>query len=143
MILVVLVLTVGFLALYALGTALTFDEVNSLAADDQLDDRVLAGSTLFGLAMFTILFLGAVLGVFLTLGAVRGDAERGLLQPIVVRPVGRTSLLLGRYGGAAVCVRRLRGRRLRRGDGDHRVSPATGGRTTRSAPVQGWCSGCW
>ncbi len=43
-----------------------------------------------------------MLGVFLTLGAVRGDAERGLLQPIVVRPVGRTSLLLGRYGGAAV-----------------------------------------
>jgi Cu-processing system permease protein len=104
-ILVVVVLTVGFLALYALGTALTFHEVNSVAADDQLDDRVLAGSTLFGLAMFTILFLGAVLGVFLTLGAIRGDAERGLLQPIVVRPVGRTSLLLGRYGGAAlVCV---------------------------------------
>ena len=104
-ILVVLVLTVGFLALYALGAQLTFDEVNGLAADDQLDDRVLAGSTLFGLAMFTILFLGAVLAVFLTLGAVRGDAERGLLQPIVVRPVGRTSLLLGRYAGAAlVCA---------------------------------------
>jgi Cu-processing system permease protein len=104
-ILVVLVLTVGFLALYALGAKLTFDEVNGLAAPDQLDDRVLAGSTLFGLAMFTILFLGAVLAVFLTLGAVRGDAERGLLQPIVVRPVGRTSLLLGRYAGAAlVCT---------------------------------------
>ena len=104
-ILVVLVLTVGFLALYALGSKLTFDVVNALAADDQLDDRVLAGSTLFGLAMFTTLFLGTVLGVFLTLGAVRGDAERGLLQPIVVRPVGRTSLLLGRYAGAAlVCA---------------------------------------
>jgi ABC-2 type transport system permease protein len=104
-ILVVLVLSVGFLALYGLGTAVSFNEVNSLAADDQLDDRVLVGSTLFGLAMFTTLFLGTVLGVFLTLGAVRGDAERGLLQPIVVRPVGRTSLLLGRYGGAAlVCA---------------------------------------
>ena len=58
-----------------------------------------------GSSMFTILFLGAVLAVFLTLGAVRGDAERGLLQPIVVRPVGRTSLLLGRYAGAAsVCA---------------------------------------
>jgi Cu-processing system permease protein len=104
-ILVVVVLTIGFLALYALGTKVSFDEVNSLAADDQLDDRVLVGSTLFGLAMFTTLFLGTVLGVFLTLGAVRGDAERGLLQPIVVRPVGRTSLLLGRYVGAAlVCA---------------------------------------
>ena len=104
-ILVVLVLTVGFLALYALGTAVSFDEVNALAADDQLDERVLVGATLFGLAMFTTLFLGTVLGVFLTLGAVRGDVERGLLQPIVVRPVGRTSLLLGRYVGAAlVCA---------------------------------------
>jgi len=36
---------------------------------------------------------------------VRGDAERGLLQPLVVRPVGRTSLLLGRFAGAAaVCA---------------------------------------
>ena len=101
-ILVVLVLTAGFLALYALGAKLTFDELDALGTDDQFDERVLAGSTLFGLAMFTTLFLGAVLAVFLTLGAVRGDAERGLLQPLVVRPVGRTSLLLGRYAGAGV-----------------------------------------
>jgi ABC-type transport system involved in multi-copper enzyme maturation permease subunit len=104
-ILVVALLTIGFLALYGLGCAVTFDEIDSLAADDQLDDRVLAGSTLLGLSMFTTLFLGAVLAVFLTLGVVRGDAERGLLQPLVVRPVGRTSLLLGRFAGAAVvCV---------------------------------------
>jgi Cu-processing system permease protein len=104
-ILVVLFLTICFLALYGLGCVVTFNEVDSLAADDQIDDRVLAGSTLLGLSMFTILFLGAVLAVFLTLGAVRGDAERGLLQPLVVRPVGRTSLLLGRFAGAAaVCA---------------------------------------
>jgi len=104
-ILVVLLLTACFLALYGLGCAVTFDQVNSLAANDQIDDRVLAGSTLLGLSMFTTLFLGAVLAVFLTLGAVRGDAERGLLQPLVVRPVGRTSLLLGRFAGAAaVCA---------------------------------------
>ena len=104
-ILVVLLLTACFLALYGLGCAVTFNQVNSFAADDQIDDRVLAGSTLLGLSMFTTLFLGAVLAVFLTLGAVRGDAERGPLQPLVVRPVGRTSLLLGRFAGAAaVCA---------------------------------------
>jgi ABC-type transport system involved in multi-copper enzyme maturation permease subunit len=104
-ILVVLFLTVCFLALYGLGCWVTFREVNDLAAGAQVDDRVLTGSTLLGLSMFTILFLGAVLAVFLTLGAVRGDAERGLLQPLVVRPVGRTSLLLGRFAGAAaVCA---------------------------------------
>jgi len=104
-ILVVMFLTVGFLALYALGCVVTFDQVSAIEAEGPLDDRVLAGSTLLGLSMFTILFLGAVLAVFLTLGAVRGDAERGLLQPLVVRPVGRTSLLLGRFAGAAaVCA---------------------------------------
>jgi ABC-type transport system involved in multi-copper enzyme maturation permease subunit len=46
-----------------------------------------------------------VLAVFLTLGAVRGDAERGLLQPLLVRPVSRRTLLLGRYSAAAgVCT---------------------------------------
>ena len=39
-----------------------------------------------GLGVFASLFLATVLAVFLTLGAVRGDAERGLLQPLVVRP---------------------------------------------------------
>jgi ABC-type transport system involved in multi-copper enzyme maturation permease subunit len=31
---------------------------------------------------------------------VRGDAERGLLQPLVVRPLGRATLLLARWAGA-------------------------------------------
>jgi ABC-type transport system involved in multi-copper enzyme maturation permease subunit len=39
------------------------------------------------------------------LGVVRGDAERGLLQPLVVRPVGRATVLVARFlGAAAVCV---------------------------------------
>ena len=50
--------------------------------------------------MFATLFLGVVLAVFLTLGAVRGDAERGLLQPLLVRPVSRPALLLARWLGA-------------------------------------------
>ena len=55
--------------------------------------------------MFATLFLGVVLAVFLTLGVVSGDAERGLLQPLVVRPVGRATLLLSRFLGAAVvCI---------------------------------------
>ena len=54
-----------------------------------VDEQELVGSTLFGLAMFATLFLGAVLAIFLTIGVVRGDAETGLLQPLVVRPLGR------------------------------------------------------
>jgi len=107
---VVIVLTVGFLlAVFAYGSHEAFDEVSRLGAagnaDIGLDDQVLTGSTLLGLAMFVTLFLGTVLAVFVTLNAVRGDAERGLLQPLVVRPVGRTTLLLARFLAAvAVCV---------------------------------------
>jgi Cu-processing system permease protein len=102
---VVLLLTAGFLGLYAVGTEAAFDAVGDIGEGAPVEDEVLTGSTLLGLAMFTTLFLGCVLAVFLTLGAVRGDAERGLLQPLVVRPVGRTELLAGRFLAAAgVCA---------------------------------------
>ncbi len=103
--LVVLILTAGFLGLYAFGAEAAFDSVSGFRGGAQIEDEVLTGSTLLGLAMFATLFLGCVLAVFLTLGAVRGDAERGLLQPLVVRPVGRTELLAGRFAAAAgVCA---------------------------------------
>jgi ABC-type transport system involved in multi-copper enzyme maturation permease subunit len=102
---VVLILTAAFLGLYAAGTEAAFDATGTGGAGEPIADEVVTGSTLLGLAMFTTLFLGCVLAVFLTLGAVRGDAERGLLQPLVVRPVGRTELLAGRFAAAAgVCA---------------------------------------
>jgi Cu-processing system permease protein len=103
---VVLVLSVGFLALYAWGSSAAFDQVTTTLDFDESPVRAvsIAGGFLLGMAMFSTLFLGAVLAVFLTLNAVRGDAERGLLQPIVVRPVPRSSVLVGRFLAAlTVC----------------------------------------
>jgi ABC-type transport system involved in multi-copper enzyme maturation permease subunit len=104
--LVVLILTALFLALYGYGAWLAFREVGKFSGGEEIvEEKVITGSTIFGLAMFSILFLGAVLAVFLTLSSVRGDAERGLLQPLVVRPLGRTQLLVGRFAAAAaVCA---------------------------------------
>jgi ABC-type transport system involved in multi-copper enzyme maturation permease subunit len=100
--LVVLVLTVGFLALYGVGAHFAFRDVRSFAGNNRIvDPTAFTGATIFGLALFAILFLGAVLAVFLTLGVVRGDAESGLLQPLIVRPLGRTTMLLSRFAGAA------------------------------------------
>ena len=103
---VVLALTLAFLALFTFATVEVFDRINGLAPGrGSLDTRGLASVTLAGLGMFSTLFLGTVLAVFLTLGAVRGDAERGLLQPLVVRPMSRAELLLGRFAGAGgVCA---------------------------------------
>ena len=101
--LIVLVLTAVLGGLYAWGCHELFKNVSGFGDNSSgLPAKELAGATILGLAMFGALFLGAVLAVFLTVGAVRGDAERGLLQPIVVRPIGRTQYLLGRFVAAAV-----------------------------------------
>jgi ABC-type transport system involved in multi-copper enzyme maturation permease subunit len=104
---VVLVLTLLFLSLYAWGTHEAFKDTRGFVGvgEANLNSDQLAGAIVFGLAMFATLFLGVVLAVFLTLGVVSADAERGLLQPLVVRPVGRGTLLLSRFLGAgAVCI---------------------------------------
>ena len=102
---VVLFLTLGFLGLYWLANHYVFRDVENISPPVGIDARTFAGAFMFGLAMFATLFLGVVLAVFLTLGVVRGDAERGLLQPLVVRPVGRSTLLFARWLGAvAVCA---------------------------------------
>jgi Cu-processing system permease protein len=102
---VVGLLTLAFLALYGLGTWQLFDTVGEFDEPiEGVDARTVAGATILGLAMFATLFLGTILAVFLTLGAVRGDAERGLLQPVLVRPVHRRTVLAGRFAAAAsVC----------------------------------------
>jgi ABC-type transport system involved in multi-copper enzyme maturation permease subunit len=104
---VVVALTAAFLALYALGADRAFKETDNFtieAANAGVDTTTLAGATVFGLAMFATLFLGAILAIFLTSGVVRGDADRGLLQPLVVRPIGRHVLLGGRFLGAAAAA---------------------------------------
>jgi Cu-processing system permease protein len=99
---VVVALTLAFGALYAWGTDELFSDLAEFGPNEFcLDARTLAGATILGLAMFGTLFLGVVLAVFLTLGAVRGDAERGLLQPLIVRPLGRRQYLAGRFLAAA------------------------------------------
>lgn len=98
---VVLGLTLAFGALYAWGVDELFEDVSGFNSFF-VDEKTLAGATILGLAMFGVLFLGVVLAVFFTLNAVRGDAERGLLQPLVVRPLGRGAYLLGRWAAAAI-----------------------------------------
>ncbi len=98
---VVLVLTAMFLVLLWVACHFTFQHLSASDTHGFVDSKSFAGSTLLGLCMFGTLFLGVVLSIFLTLGVVNGDAERGLLQPLVVRPIGRVTLLLSRFAGAA------------------------------------------
>jgi ABC-type transport system involved in multi-copper enzyme maturation permease subunit len=101
--LVVPIATIAFLGLYGLGNHFAFDGIRERnVGGGFVDAQVLAGSSLVGLSMFMSLFMASALGIFLTFSTVRGDAEQGLLQPIVVRPVARSGLVIGRFVGASV-----------------------------------------
>jgi Cu-processing system permease protein len=99
---VVAVLTLASGILYTLGAKIAFHDTQNFSGPGIGDTKDFTGATVFGMAMFGALFLGAVLAAFLTLGVIRGDSERGLLQPLVVRPVGRATVLAARFGAAAV-----------------------------------------
>jgi Cu-processing system permease protein len=103
---VVSLLTAAFLALFWLGTHQAFTHIAQAGGDGRgpggLDQRTFAGAVLFGLALFAVLFLGSVLAIFLTIATVRGDAETGVLQALVVRPVGRAEVVLSRWLAAAM-----------------------------------------
>jgi ABC-type transport system involved in multi-copper enzyme maturation permease subunit len=95
-----LVLTVVFLSLYALGCS--FVHVPRADIAGQSVD-VYAAAVILGLAVFAVYFFGVSLAIFLTISAVRGDAEQGVLQSLIVRPLARWQFLLGRLL-AAVAV---------------------------------------
>lgn len=105
--LIVPLATVGFLALYWIGNHFAFQSVGepSDAGGFSVNEHALAGATLVGLSMFMTLFLASSLGIFLTFSTVRGDAEQGVLQSLVVRPVARWGVIVGRFlGASAICA---------------------------------------
>lgn len=101
--LVVPIATVAFLGLYGLGNHFAFESIRTGGPGRGfVDAQVLAGATLVGLSMFMTLFLASALAIFLTFSTIRGDAEQGLLQPVVVRPVARSGLVAGRFVGTSL-----------------------------------------
>ncbi|MBZ9714175.1 ABC transporter permease [Deinococcus multiflagellatus] len=108
---VLLLLTAAFLGFFLYGVyrlELTLDE-RAVAAG--LDGRSITGasnlpvmySAMFG--MYLVYFLGSLMAVLSTVGAVSGDIENGVMQSVLARPVSRAQLVLGRWlGFAAVNV---------------------------------------
>jgi Cu-processing system permease protein len=101
-VLVGLVLAAAFLVLYGLGVFFIFRSLPSDGAGadpGMLDLRPFVGYQLLSFGTFVASFLGAMIIVFSASGTITGDAESGLLQTIVVRPVSRAQIVAGRSLG--------------------------------------------
>jgi ABC-type transport system involved in multi-copper enzyme maturation permease subunit len=92
--LLVAIVTAALLVVFGIAADVGLDSARERTTTDLQAELV--GATLLGTAAFTTLLLGGILGVFLTHTTIRGDAEQGLLQPLLVRPVGRSAVLFGR-----------------------------------------------
>lgn len=105
---VALALGAVFVALYSLGIHFIWAEVSQEIASGRrgpagsLEMRQLVPATMFGLSMFATWFLAAVAATFMAAGGIRGEAERGVLQHVLVRPVARHTLLVARLAAAAL-----------------------------------------
>ncbi|GGO37245.1 ABC transporter permease [Deinococcus humi] len=105
---VLIVLSLLFLGFYLYGIYRLELNLNERAVDAGLDGRSATGlsnvpvmyAAMFG--MYLVYFLGALMSVLSTVGAVSGDIENGVMQSVIARPISRAQLVLGRWMGFTV-----------------------------------------
>ena len=111
LVLILLILTALFVGFYLYGILRLQQTLDARALNAGLDlapeggRRGLTGasvafSAIFG--MYLVYFLGSLMSVLSTVGAVSGDIENGVMQSIISRPVSRAQLVLGRWLGFSV-----------------------------------------
>ncbi|WP_034385541.1 ABC transporter permease [Deinococcus sp. YIM 77859] len=105
LVLVLLLLTAAFLGFYLYGVYRLELSLDQRALDAGLDERSRTGvanlpvmyAAMFG--MYLVYFLGVLMAVLSSVGAISGDVESGVMQSVVARPISRAQLVLGRWLG--------------------------------------------
>jgi ABC-2 type transport system permease protein len=100
------VLSVAFIALFALGYALLYHEQQRAVVEAEAlgagvlstREELLAVSTLLlVLGLYGVQFLAALLGLFLGVASVSPEIDSGALHAVLARPLSRLEYLLGRF----------------------------------------------
>lgn len=108
LVVVLLLLTAAFIGFYLYGVLRLEQNLDQRAIDAGLDGRSVNGAAnlpvmftaLFG--MYLVYFLGSLMAVLSTVGAVSGDVESGVMQSVIARPITRAQLVFGRWLGFTV-----------------------------------------
>jgi ABC-type transport system involved in multi-copper enzyme maturation permease subunit len=107
----VVLLSLAFIALYAIGFHLFRD--NYLSLEARRSARTGAGpspsyavsaSAMVLLGLYTVNFLTGIMTIFAAVGTVAGEIEAGTLDAIVPKPIGRWQIIVGKYLGFAVML---------------------------------------
>lgn len=102
---VLLVLSALFVGFFLYGVFKLDADLTDRAAAAGIGQRSVNGSGNVGVmyaglfGMYLVFFLGALMSVLSTVGAVSGDIETGVIQSVIARPISRAQLVLGRWLG--------------------------------------------
>ena len=103
-----LILTAGFLALYATGAHFALRDlkrnISTFPGGDGRAMFTLASAGFLTLGLFVANLVGALLASFLAVGAISSEVEQGTLQSIAVRPLPRRDIILGKWLGYTIII---------------------------------------
>jgi ABC-type transport system involved in multi-copper enzyme maturation permease subunit len=107
----VVLLSLGFIALYAIGFHLFRDNYLSLEARRSArtgagppPNNAVSASAMVLLGLYTVNFLTGIMTIFAAVGTVAGEIEAGTLDAIVPKPISRWQIITGKYLGFAVML---------------------------------------
>lgn len=98
LLLLTVLLSAAFLALYTLGIRAASHHLHTMAGHDPLLEAVLP-TQLLVMGLFFGYFIIALMAIFAGTGTISSEIENGVLQAIVTRPLSRTAVVGGKFLG--------------------------------------------
>jgi Cu-processing system permease protein len=99
------VISLGYIGLFALGFHFAYDKALENTPNPQSRLALgLAFATLTLFGVYVVNYLASFLALFLSVGAVSGEIDSGTLHAILARPLARSEFILGRWLGYVVLI---------------------------------------
>jgi ABC-type transport system involved in multi-copper enzyme maturation permease subunit len=107
LLLAILILSIAYLGLFALGFSLLHQEVvRETSRSNPSGNTELIGFSAFMTVMgfYALSFLSSLMALFASAGAISGEVDSGLLHAVLAKPISRRDIVLGKYFGQASLI---------------------------------------
>ena len=98
------VLSVGFLVLFALGDQFAYQDFTSHPTPTSVTYRPIVGNAMGLAGLYVVNFLAGLLAIFTAVGTISSEVDSGTLHAILPKPISRWEVVLGKWLGFAVML---------------------------------------
>lgn len=104
LLLAVVILTIAFIAIYGIGSHLLAGEIARGSARGANPVLPFIAGLMTVMAFYIVSFLGGLLAVFVSIGALSGELETGTILALAARPVRRWEIVAGKWLALAMLI---------------------------------------